>query len=58
MTKAQVRRAAQSIFEMRLNRVGRPSRTDLNTRRIAIKKRLEDRRFNSLLAALQNEVAA
>lgn len=58
MTKAQIRRAATAIFNMRVNCYTKPSQAELNQRRIAIRKKIEERQFNSLLAALARDEAA
>lgn len=57
MTRLQIRQAAKAIFQMRVNRVERQSQTELNQRRIAIKKRLEDKRYQMALNRVDEWVA-
>ena len=58
MTSAQIRRAAIAIFTMRVNRYTKQSQAEINQRRIAIRKKIEERRFNKLLASLARDEAA
>lgn len=49
MTRQQIRVAAQSIFKMRTAKFDRPSQSDLNKRRMIIRKQIEDRRYQLML---------
>lgn len=58
MTKVEIKEVARRIANMRLSRHEKPSQSEINTRRVAVKKRLEERRFNAMLDALRDEAAA